>query len=395
MSILIESLGCPHTCEGGTHITPSSSTRAQGEALAFIISNHSEIGAGLQNILQELGIRSTVGITSGAIEKIEQLRPNLVVLDFAEDNTGLDLCHLLHTGAGSWRAPVILVAESDDIPTKAKALKCGAVDFLTKPLQKPEVIARVRMHLRLQRALESLADLNAAHVHLIAAAQQSCMARPQDLPEARFHVHLQQIHRAGGDFYDVVDHGRGEIVDYVVADTSGHDVSSSFWTLALKTLLNEYSDLLFSPLDSFYLINRSLLRILPPGVFFTASQVQLDRHAGNAVVLSAGHPPLLHIPYDEAQPANIIRQTADVLGAFSDASFSRIDLQVDPQDRLFLFSDGLIDLFGPFDEGLQKLVSTAQSLRKQSLRSAVDQIVSSQLQNKVPQDDILLMGIEV
>jgi phosphoserine phosphatase RsbU/P len=214
------------------------------------------------------------------------------------------------------------------------------------------------------------------------------------MPEARFHVNLQQVHQAGGDFYDVIDHGHGR-VDYIVADTTGHDLSSSFWTLALKTLLSEYSSLLLSPLDSFYLINRSLLRILPEGVFFTACQVQMDRPSGHAFVLSAGHPPLLRIPYDEPDAANLVYQSADVLGAFADASFSRVGLPIRPKDRLFLFSDGLIDLFGSSEEGLQKLVAAARSCQTKPLASAVKDIVNSQRANKVLQDDVLLMGIEV
>ena len=138
------------------------------------------------------------------------------------------------------------------------------------------MIARVRTHIRLKRAYESLAELQAQRIQKLAAAQEAFMPRPEDIPEARFRVAFTQVLKAGGDFYDVIPVS-GEVIDYVVADASGHDLGASFWTAALKTLLSEYCNAVNSPREVLHLVNSALLRILPQGVFFTMIYARLNR----------------------------------------------------------------------------------------------------------------------
>ena len=192
-----------------------------------------------------------------------EVQPNLIVLD--ADMAKADrysLCHELQVGPDGWQAPVLLVSKPGELLANVSALECGAIDYLNKPVAPREAIARVRTHLRLQHALEMAGEFQTANLHVLEVAQQACMPRPDDIPGAGFHVALRQAQSAGGDFYDVIDLGHQQF-DYLVADASGHDLSSSYWTLALKTLLLEYSTLLFSPADALHLINRALCRTCP------------------------------------------------------------------------------------------------------------------------------------
>lgn len=121
-----------------------------------------------------------------------------------------------------------------------QGFEAGGVDYITKPLEGKEILARVGTHLRLKQANERLLELQADRIRQLVQAQGTIMPSPQELPEARFEIALRQVMEAGGDFYDVIPVGEG-VVDYVVADASGHDLAASFWTAALKTLLNEYA----------------------------------------------------------------------------------------------------------------------------------------------------------
>ena len=202
---------------------------------------------------------------------------------------------------------------------------------------------------------------------------------------------MRQAQSAGGDFYDVIDRGDQQF-DYIVADASGHDLSSSYWTLALKTLLFEYSTLQFSPADSLYLINRALRRILPDGVFFTLVYANVNRATGRVSLLNAGHPPAIVIS-GRSDTARVIEQSSDVLGCFTDASFARIELQVDPGDRIFLYSDGLAD--GAMREGMKLHALLTALNRKESLEQVVEEVFCKRLQEFPTNDDVLLMGIEI
>ena len=159
------------------------------------------------------------------------------------------------------------------------------MDYIPKPLAGEEVIARVSTHLRLKQAYESLAELQAERIRRLASAQVTMMPQPSSLPEARFSVSLQQVSQAGGDFYDVIPVG-GRVVDYLVADASGHDLAASFWTASLKTLLNEYATPINPPRDVLCSINSAMCRILPSGVYFTVLCARLNRQTNRLTLVT-------------------------------------------------------------------------------------------------------------
>jgi len=395
MSILLgNEEACDWNCGRGAHITQAAIQPFRNRPLVLLVSDDPSVARSVQCALANAGVDTSVAECPDAIPAVNNLRPNMVLLDTGSSmSEGFDKCRVLHADQGCWHCPVIFIADRGRIPQRVRTLACGAVDYLTKPLEPHEVEARVKMHLRLQHALDSLAQMHSANLQLLAGAQQSCMPQPDDFPKAQFQVALQQIHVAGGDVYDVLKVGDDQ-VDYIVADASGHDLSSSYWTLALKTLLVEYSNLLFSPLDALYLVNRALLKILPDEVFFTAAYLRLDRARGEALILNAGHPPVIHFSQGNGNP-RVLQESGDVLGSFADATFGRASVNVQRGDRVFLFSDGLLDCVpGPLG-GMPRLVEVLKTVKNKPLQEAVGEALRLQLGTTVPPDDALLMGIEV
>jgi sigma-B regulation protein RsbU (phosphoserine phosphatase) len=199
--------------------------------------------------------------------------------------------------------------------------------------------------------------------------------------------------QAGGDFYDVIPVGEG-VVDYVVADASGHDLAASFWTAALKTLLNEYATAADCPLNILRSLNSALGRILPTGVFFTMIYARLNRQTGKLLLANAGHPPALVLRTGDTEAA-FVEQEGDVLGAFEEAVYEVTELELAKGDRFFLYSDGLLDVAGGREQGMQSLPEACSSQRLLGLGDTVRSVVSELAINAVPEDDILLMGVEV
>ncbi len=250
-----------------------------------------------------------------------------------------------------------------------------------------------RTELRLKNAFEALAQIHSGYLQVLAEAQEYCMPRPIDLPAARFHVALKQLHQSGGDFYDVIELGN-EQFDYMVADARGHDLSATYWTLALKTLLSEYADLLYSPAEALDRINRALLKILPNGVYFTAIYARLDRARGTVSLLNAAHTPVI-LQAAGGGELRAIQGTGDVLGCFRDVVFGGVELRVNRGDRIFLFSDGLVE--SPLDpfRGIEQLGRVIERHKENTLPDQVELVLAEQMNNSPAQDDVLLMGIEV
>jgi len=303
------------------------------------------------------------------------------------------LCERLMTNRQMEAAPILFISSNDDLAVKVRGFSVGAVDYITKPLAGAEVLARVRTHLRLRSTYDSLVQLQAERIQRLATTQQSLMPAPASFPEARFEVCLRQVDQAGGDFYDVIQSGN-RVVDYIVADASGHDLSVSLWTAAFKALLAEYASIVTTPGDICRVIDKSLRRMLPEGAYFTCVYARLNRAANRLVLVNAGHPMgILVVRAD--QSVRLLQQDGDLLGIFPDAVFGVQEIPVKPGDRFFLYSDGLVEIKDTRDEEIPRLAGHCQSTLALPLADAVSAIVSAQCGGQVPKDDIVLLGVEV
>ena len=94
----------------------------------------------------------------GALEQIRYSRPDLILLDVMMPGLdGFEVCRRLKADAAFADIPIIFMTALMETVDKVTGFKAGAVDFVTKPVQPEEVVARVRVHLeirRLQRVLE-------------------------------------------------------------------------------------------------------------------------------------------------------------------------------------------------------------------------------------------------
>ena len=348
----------------------------------------------LQGILAGAGFRTAAAWdVAGAWAGIREHRPDLVLLDVSlPDGTGFEICEQLQKEPGLGQIPVLFISANDEVAAKVRGFEVGGVDYISKPLAGAEVLARVGTHLRLKRAFEALVELQTERLDRLAAAQQNTMPQPKDLPEARFQVALKQKLPAGGDFYDVIPSGENSM-DYLVADASGHDLAASYWTAALKALVAEYANPLNAPLDVLRALNNALGRILPPGAFFTLIYARLNRRSHRLILANAGHPPAI-VTLAQSQEPLIVRQEGDVVGAFPDPVFGVAEMTLRPGDRLFLYSDGVVENGGPISDGVNRLAEACQARSGMPLADLVPAVLSELTAGHATVDDVLLLGVD-
>lgn len=349
----------------------------------------------LKGLLQKKGYSLKLAASiSEAEEMMGKQGFSLILLDIhLPDGNGLDLCRKITRNNGFSTTPVLFVSSDDNLSSIIEGFDAGGVDYITKPFDGAEVLARVRTHLRLHRAYQSLASLQTERIQNLSSTQMSMMPSPEQMPEARFRACLRQIAQAGGDFYDVIPSGN-HITDYVIADASGHDLGVSLWTAAFKTLLTEYASVIHHPSEICRMINYSMKRVLPAAMFFTTIYARLNRSSGSLTLVNAGHPSAIHYSTSE-QTTVLCPQEGDVLGVFEDAVFGVRDIPVAPGDRLFLFTDGLTEKNGHHDSGVSDLLKTCSSTANMPLEDAVPAIIDMVCHGNHIEDDIVLLGIEV
>ncbi|GAK59484.1 response regulator receiver sensor signal transduction histidine kinase [Candidatus Vecturithrix granuli] len=91
------------------------------------------------------------------IQRAECGKPDLILLDIMmPDIDGFETCRRLKMSAATRDIPVIFMTALSDTADKIKGFTLGAVDYITKPIQPAEVVARIRTHLQLQRLQQDL-----------------------------------------------------------------------------------------------------------------------------------------------------------------------------------------------------------------------------------------------
>lgn len=122
-----------------------------------------------------------------ALTALERAIPDLVLLDISmPDMDGFEVCQKMHANPRLSDVPVIFLSARTNLEDKVKAFASGGVDYVTKPFQMEEVIARVRAQVSLRQAqralsasyekLRSLEHLRDNLVHMIVHDMRSPLA---------------------------------------------------------------------------------------------------------------------------------------------------------------------------------------------------------------------------
>ena len=116
----------------------------------------------LLNMLTRKGYEA-VGVNDGikALADMQDKLPDLVLLDINMPNiNGFEVCQKLKSGDRTRDIPIIFVSARDEVLDKVQAFSLGGVDYITKPFQIAEVLARVENQLTLRRLQQQLQAQN-------------------------------------------------------------------------------------------------------------------------------------------------------------------------------------------------------------------------------------------
>ncbi len=129
----------------------------------------------LNSILEEQGYRVRMASNGRlALKSVAARLPDLILLDVKmPEMDGYEVCRRLKSGEESRNVPVIFISAYGETGKKVKGFKVGGVDFISKPLEREEVLARVENQLRLRFLTENLEqEVNKRTGELIMANQQ-------------------------------------------------------------------------------------------------------------------------------------------------------------------------------------------------------------------------------
>jgi len=119
-------------------------------------------------MLRDVGY-SIMPATSGvaALQRVQKKLPDLILLDLMmPEMDGLEVCRRLKADTTTEHIPVIFLTASNEMSHLVQGLQAGAVDYVTKPFNPPELLARVRTHLELKHSRDVILQYSQQLAHL-------------------------------------------------------------------------------------------------------------------------------------------------------------------------------------------------------------------------------------
>lgn len=339
-----------------------------------------------------------------ALEIAARARPDLVLLDvMMPEMDGFEVCRALKARPETRDAVVIFLSALGEVSEKVSGLSIGAADYITKPIQSEEVLARVTSHLTRQYlARELRRSRDRLDRELANAADMQRRLLPRRMPAhpgVEFAAFYQTSRHAGGDYYDVIQIDADRFA-VMVADVSGHGAPAAIVMAMIRAVLHTCDDILAEPAAVLHHLNRHFEFLWDTAMFATAVYGVLDLGRGTWRSIRAGHPPPLIVgPGRPVSPVVSGECRMLLFGEMGDLAAE--EQAVRPGDRLVLYTDGVTDREGPdgqlYDmERLSAMVARNAEAAPAALLARLVKDVESFVGGREADDDqtLLVIGAE-
>jgi sigma-B regulation protein RsbU (phosphoserine phosphatase) len=338
-----------------------------------------------------------------ALDIARRVHPDLILLDvMMPELDGFEVCRALKSDPSTRDAIVVFLSALGEVTDKVTGLELGASDYITKPIQPEEVIARVANHVarqQLEREVRRSRDRLERELASAGAMQRRIL--PAALPSgmgATFAAYYRTSLYAGGDYYDVFPLPDGQF-GVIVADVSGHGAPSAIVMAMIRAAVHAFPGFACDPAEMLRYLNRHFEFLWESPMFATALSALIDPRDRSVTIACAGHPPPLLLrgrqvtvlPVDATMPVLMmdLPKVPDVRHALQGG------------DRLLFYTDGVTERSNPADDmfDLPRLVA---ALERTAERTPADQVLAlvEELDTfageREPDDDqtLLLIAIE-
>ncbi|MFC1581073.1 SpoIIE family protein phosphatase [Thermodesulfobacteriota bacterium] len=349
------------------------------ESILIVDDNATNLQILLQT-LKPVGCRLLVAKDGEkALSIAQKSHPDLILLDIMMPGIdGFEVCRRLKADPATAAIPVIFLSALDETADKVKGLQMGAVDYVPKPFQAEEVIARVNTHLtihRLSREVQNQRDQIEHELQVTSELQQDLL--PANLPQIeglKLGVHYETSRYAGGDYYDIVqlpDNNWG----FLVADAEGHSAPAAVMMAMTCALFRSCTDLQAEPDKVLDYINSNLCKVNEES-FVTAIYVVYNADHRTIKIARSGHPLPMIYRTTENKAIELECKGVIPLGFQNYDGVPLTEFQLEKGDRLLLYTDGVTERFSIDDEqyGEKRLLGHLEapgSMQPQEILEAV------------------------
>ena len=358
--------------------------------------------------------------------------PDIILLDvMMPEMDGYEVCAKLKSDAKTRDIPIIFITAMSDTKDETRGLELGAVDYITKPISPPVVMARVKSHLELKQAREILKNQNVIleqrveertkevlelqksefdlrvakekvenELNIAAQIQKSIL--PSSFPaypdrnEFELYAFMQPARYIGGDFFDFLFIDDNTLA-LVIADVSDKGVPAALFMMVSRTLIRSLAVDNRSPSAVLEKANNIMCQNNDSGMFVTVFLAFYDVSNGKLTATNGGHSAGLIID-SEGVSREWTHNHGAALGFMEELPYKEETMDLKVGQTLFLYTDGVTEAMSPGNElfGLDRL----QGLLKRKHDFKLDRLCSdieislSEFQEGQQFDDITMLALK-
>jgi len=359
----------------------------------------------IEKILKNAGYDNCVSLTSAyeLFDYVQLDAPNpkgnsvdLILLDIMMPEVdGIEACKRIKQNERLKDIQIIFVTALEDKNKLAEALDIGGVDYITKPINKTELLARIRVALRLKAELDWHTQQEYKiqyELDLATHVQRSLLSAPINENNIQIGVSYLPSSDLAGDMYywhKINDHRYA----IILLDMMGHGISAALVCMFISSVLREAVKQLVEPELVIKELNRymTLLQNGKDGnlFYFTAIYLVIDTQLKTVEYVNAGHPSGYALVDEKTLvPLN---QGSCAVGFFDEIDVQKQFIQYNEDVQIILFTDGVLEAMGPCEIESEKQLQTLLSTKWDYSQHLIDNLLPKEQQENQPDDMCVVM----
>ncbi len=371
----------------------------------------------------------------------QDLLPDLILLDISMgDLNGIEICKILKKDEKTKEIPIIFLTALNDDEVIIKAFEAGGLDYVLKPFNYNELLARVKTHLEIKQKndeikeyAEQLHAVNEEYKQIyefVSEQTKTVELKNKDLMDsinyAKFiqksflpnlkklssifpnsFIYEKSKELISGDFY-FFEKIKDKII-IGIADCTGHGVPGAMLSIlgiALLIRIVQHKEIT-SPKKILTILNKDLLEVLSnsenqnkvmDGMDISICSIDLK---SNILQFSGAKRPLLFFRDNKLK---YYKGSVRSIGGYDDGKkqFFNKEINLQKDDLIFLFTDGYIDQFGGEEnkkfsikrfKNLMTEISFIKNTKEQKEKIKI--VIEDWMKKEEQIDDILVMGLKI
>ncbi|MBI4556172.1 MAG: SpoIIE family protein phosphatase [Candidatus Hydrogenedentes bacterium] len=267
-----------------------------------------------------------------------------------------------------------------------------AMAFNTMAVALQEYLLELEQHTQYRERIES-------ELRIAAEVQRSLLPKaPPKIARLELVAWSRPAKDVGGDFYDFLDLGDGRL-GVVIGDATGKGLPAALLTTECWSIWKALAEEVETPAELLRRINRALYRSVgKSGRFITLFYMVVDAPSARIEYSVAGHNPPILLGRHDSRHQLLRSDSGFPLGVAKNGEFVNTQLPLEPEDLVFMFSDGLTDARGPDERrySYSRMRTQLVEGRGQSLNDILGRIrndVESHVSGRDLYDDMTAVGV--